>query len=67
MQKVLSLWDRKGAIIVIISAMTPLPYVPLIFGALGLRRKAFLFYGMIPRAITILLLGIMLKLGISFL
>jgi membrane protein DedA with SNARE-associated domain len=65
MTQILSLWDKHGALIVLVSALSPIPYVPIIFGALGLKRKAFLFYGVIPRILSFIFLGFLFNLGIN--
>jgi membrane protein YqaA with SNARE-associated domain len=50
--KILNFWEKYGKVFVLFSAVTPLPYFPLVFGALGLSRKHFLIWGVIPRVIA---------------
>jgi len=41
--------NRNGKWYVAIAAVSPLPYIPIIFAALGMSWKNFLIYGVIPR------------------
>lgn len=41
--------NHNGKWYVAISAISPLPYIPIIFAALGMSWKNFLIYGVIPR------------------
>lgn len=45
--------------IVTIAAISPLPYIPLVLGMFDMSRKNFLVYGVIPRIIGFVLLGIL--------
>jgi membrane protein YqaA with SNARE-associated domain len=49
--------NEYGKWLVAFAAISPIPYVPIIFGSLGMSRNNFIFYGMLPRAIGYLLLG----------
>lgn len=42
---------RWGNLVVFITAISPLPYVPLFFGILHIKRKNFLLLGILPRII----------------
>ena len=52
--------EKHGKWIVLASAFLPLPYVPIIFGSLDLSWRTFTFYGIIPRGISFILLGILI-------
>ncbi len=65
MKKILYFWDGYGNIFVLISAILPVPYVPLVFGSLGMKRRMFLFYGVIPRTLIFIALGLLLRFGIN--
>lgn len=53
-EKVLNFWNKYGKVFVFFSAITPLPYFPLIFGALGLSRRDFWIWGVVPRVLAFL-------------
>lgn len=55
--KTLKFWDKYGKVIVLLGALEPLPYFPLVFGALHMKTKDFILWGMIPRAIGLIALG----------
>lgn len=50
--------DLYGKWIVLVSGFFPIPYIPIIFGSLDLSWKNFTWYGIIPRGISFILLGI---------
>lgn len=50
--------NKYGKWYVAVSAISPFPYVPIIFGALDMDWKKFLIYGMIPRTIGFIITGI---------
>lgn len=41
--------NKWGKWIMLLGALTPLPYVPMIFGALKITRRNFYIYGVAPR------------------
>jgi membrane protein YqaA with SNARE-associated domain len=41
--------NKYGKAFVLFAAISPLPYLPMVFGALGFRWKEFILWGMIPR------------------
>ena len=43
--------NKWGKWIVFASAITPIPYFPILFGALGFDQRKFYFYGLLPRAL----------------
>ena len=38
-----------GKWVVALAAFSPIPYLALVFGAIGFSRRSFFFYGLIPR------------------
>ncbi len=54
-KKVTHLTNKYGKIIVLLAAVSPLPYLPVLLGAMNLTKKNFLFYGLIPRATGIII------------
>jgi len=57
LRKILSNWQKYGNAIVFISALTPIPYVPLFFGALKMSWKDFLLFGVLPRLLSFAIVG----------
>lgn len=57
LNKLLGFWQKHGKIVVLISALTPLPYVPLVFGSLEMKRKDFWIYGIVPRILSFAIVG----------
>jgi membrane protein DedA with SNARE-associated domain len=55
--KVFKFWEKYGYFFVLIAALSPLPYYPIIFGSLDMPNKDFLKFGLIPRIIGFLILG----------
>ena len=51
------LTNRYGRVIVPLAAISPLPYLPVLLGAINFSKKNFLIYGLIPRALSIELFG----------
>ena len=51
------LMNKYGKIIVSVAAISPLPYLPVVLGALRMSNKNFLIYGLIPRALSIIVIG----------
>lgn len=43
-----------------LAAVSPLPYIPLILGMFNMSRKNFIIFGVIPRVIGLIILGIIL-------
>ena len=41
--------NKRGCWIIFLSAISPLPYIPILFGILHVRRKVFLLLGVVPR------------------
>lgn len=57
-QKLEAKTDKYGKWIMLVAAVSPVPYLPIVFGAFGIKRKSFIFYGIIPRILTLILIGI---------
>jgi membrane protein YqaA with SNARE-associated domain len=51
------LTNKYGKIIVPLAAISPLPYLPVVLGAINFSKRNFLIYGLIPRAISIIVFG----------
>lgn len=66
LDKTIFFFNKYGKYLLLVGALTPLPYFPIIFGALGLSREKFIFYGLIPRAISFILFGVAIYYGIGF-
>lgn len=43
--------EKKGKWAIFLTAISPLPYIPLIFGVLHFKRKHFILLGVLPRII----------------
>jgi len=55
--KTLKFWNKHGRWFVLVSAITPLPYFPLVFGALNMPRKDFFLFGILTRVLGLLVAG----------
>lgn len=55
--KVVNFWNKYGKFYVLFSAISPLPYFPLVYGSLGMKRKKLWFFGIIPRIISFIVIG----------
>lgn len=55
--KIAKFWAKHGKWYATLSAISPLPYFPLIFGSLGMTRKDLWFFGIIPRIISFIFIG----------
>ena len=51
LQKIFNFSEKNGKFVLLLSHFTPLPYVPLIFGALEIRKRDFALYGILLRVI----------------
>jgi membrane protein YqaA with SNARE-associated domain len=56
--------DQYGSWFLIVAAVLPLPYLPVVFGSLGIKRKTFWVYGIVVRACCFIVLGGLLYQGI---
>ena len=55
--KIENFMKKYGNLFVTIAALTPLPYVPIVFGAFGQKRRDFFIWGIIPRILSFIFLG----------
>lgn len=67
LDKTLKFWDAHGKWFVLAAGVIPLPipYFPLIFGALRMELKEFLLWGVIPRMLCFIPTGIIGYYGIN--
>jgi len=56
-ENVINFWIKYGKAFVFISALTPVPYIPIVFGALKMSWRDFLVYGLIPRMFNFIIFG----------
>ena len=56
-KRVFGFWKKYGHMFVMLSALTPLPYFPVIFGSLEMSKEDFIKYGLIPRIVSFVLIG----------
>jgi len=56
-------WVKYGKAFVAFSALTPLPYFPIIFGSLNMSWKSFIIYGLIFRVFNFLIFGYLFQFG----
>jgi len=50
--------NKYGVIFVTLAAISPLPYLPIVFGALGMKLKNILFFGLLPRLLTLIFISL---------
>ncbi|MEK6888494.1 MAG: VTT domain-containing protein [Nanoarchaeota archaeon] len=62
-ERIKSLLNQEGKWFVLISAISPLPYIPMIFGALHLSKSNFLIYGIFPRIASYIVVAFALYYG----
>jgi undecaprenyl-diphosphatase len=63
LEKIFDFWKKYGKWFVFAAALTPLPYVPLIFGAFGMKRKDFLIFGIAARLAGLAAVGFAIYFG----
>jgi len=63
MLKIEKFMKKYGNLCVTLGAITPAPYIPLIFGAFGQKRKDFFIWGIIPRLLYFIFVGYAVYLG----
>ena len=61
-QRLTSLTNKYGKIIIPLAAISPLPYLPVLFGTMNFTKRNFVIYGLIPRAIGIIIYGYIITL-----
>ena len=57
--------NNGGKWFISLAAISPLPYIPIILGTIGVKRKTFLFYGILPRVMGFVAFSGLLRLGIN--
>jgi len=60
--KLTHLTNKYGKIIIPIAAISPLPYLPVVLGAINFSKRNFIIFGLIPRAIAIAAYGFLFSL-----
>ena len=65
LKKVLKFWHSYGNVFVFLSALIPLPYFPLVFGSLDMKKKDFIIYGLIVRIISFIIVGYAVYFGVE--
>jgi membrane protein YqaA with SNARE-associated domain len=58
-EKLTHLVNRYGKIIVPIAALSPLPYLPVVIGSMNMTRRNFIIFGLIPRAVSFIIYGLL--------
>lgn len=61
-KKLTLITNKYGKIIIPITAISPFPYLPVLFGAMNFSTRNFIIYGLIPRAIGIIIFGYLINL-----
>lgn len=60
--KLKELSRKHGKWFVAVAAVSPLPYIPLIFGSIGLKRNDFFIYGILTRIIGLIIFALFVSL-----
>lgn len=60
-QKLTHLTNKYGKIIVPLAAISPLPYLPVLLGAMNFSRRNFTIYGLVPRAASFIIFGYLIQ------
>jgi membrane protein YqaA with SNARE-associated domain len=60
-KRLTKLTNKYGKIVVPIAAISPLPYLPVLLGAMNFSKRNFLIYGLIPRTISFIVFGYLIK------
>ena len=63
-EKTLKFWYKYGKYVVFFGALEPLPYFPIVYGALQMRWLEFILYGIIPRAIGFIVQAYLVYFGL---
>ena len=65
LENTLGFFKKYGKYLVMFGALTPLPYFPILFGALKMERKEFWLWGLLPRAMSFIIFALAIRLGIT--
>jgi len=60
-EKMTLMMNKYGRWAISLTAMSPFPYLPIVFGMLNLSKRNFIIYGLIPRAIGLTLFGYLIS------
>ncbi len=60
-EKLTRLTNKYGKIIVPIAAISPLPYLPVLLGAMNFSKRNFIIYGLVPRALGFIIFGYLIQ------
>ena len=52
-EKLTELTNDYGKIIIPLAAVSPVPYLPIVIGAIQFSKRNFIIYGLIPRALSL--------------
>lgn len=53
-KKLTHLINKYGKAIILLTAISPIPYLPVLIGAIQFSKRNFIIYGLIPRALGII-------------
>lgn len=56
-EKIFLYWGKYGKFVVTVSALTPVPFLPIVFGALKMKRMQFIIYGIVVRCLSFVVIG----------
>jgi len=60
-KKMTLMMNKYGKWAVSLTAISPLPYLPILIGALNFSKRNFIIYGLIPRAIGLTIFGYLIS------
>jgi len=63
-EKTIKFWDKYGKYVVFFGALEPLPYFPIIYGTLDMKWRDFIWFGIIPRIIGLIVPAYLIYLGL---
>lgn len=52
--------NKKGRWGVLLAAISPIPYLPIVLGSIKFLRKNFIIFGIIPRSISIIIITLII-------
>ncbi|MEX0920086.1 MAG: VTT domain-containing protein [Candidatus Pacearchaeota archaeon] len=61
MEKTSYFVNKHGAWFILVTSFSPVPYLPIVFGSLNMKRRVFLFFGLIPRMIGFVIFTFLLS------
>jgi len=63
LMKIENFINKYGKLFMALAALTPLPYFPIVFGAMNVSRKEFFIYGILCRVLGFIFVGYAIHLG----